>query len=84
MNAEPQGVFEIDFCYPNDFANAGEIHTPTVPVAEQTKASARNLAAVLENLWMFYTAMHDGKPLPQADAKLSSLGQAVRMMVRRP
>ncbi len=83
MNAEPQGVFEIDFCYPSDFANASEIHTPTVPVAEQTKASARNLATVLENLWMFYTAMHNDKPLPNVDAKLSSLGQAMRIMVRR-
>ena len=83
MNAEPQAVFEMEFCYPTDYAVASENDFPTVQVAEQTKASALNLATMLECFWMFYEAMRSGKPLPNAEERLSNLGHAMRMALKR-
>ncbi len=41
------------------------------------------LGAVLERLWMFYEAMRFGKPVPNADAALAQVGDALRNSAKR-
>ncbi len=41
----------------------------------------QNLGEVLERLWRFYEAMHNGRPLPNSDKVLPQMGTALRNAV---
>ncbi len=54
----------------------------TEPVDElRYSERMRNLGVVLERLWRFYQAMHDGKPLEKSDKVLPQIGTALRNAV---
>jgi hypothetical protein len=49
-----------------------------VAAGEQPESRIQTLSLVLESLWLFYEAMHSGRPLPCGDERLAQIRAALR------
>jgi hypothetical protein len=62
----------------------GEAPSASKRVADAARPESlvQTLSLVLENLWLFYEAMHSGKPLACGDERLAQMRAALKNLPR--
>ena len=72
-----------------DTLRFGELSPPEAPSASTRALGVRpesriqTLSLVLESLWLFYEAMHSGKPLACGDERLAQLRAALKISPKK-
>jgi hypothetical protein len=84
MAAELERVIDVDTLRFGELSR-GEAPSASKRVAHEARPETRirTLSLVLESLWLFYEAMHSGKPLVSGDERLAQLRAALKISPKK-